>query len=77
MITASDLITAFQGYLAAGDGYIPNASGETWTAEKQAKATSGQIGKRQTAEIVQKYGSQWIGHRVEDCSGAFVQSTAP
>lgn len=65
MITASDLITAFQGYLAAGDGYIPNASGETWTAEKQAKATG---------ETVQKYGPQWIGHRVEDCSGAFVRA---
>ena len=64
MIKASDLITAFQGYLAAGDGYIPNTSGETWTAEKQAKATS---------ETVIKYGSQWIGHRVEDCSGAFVR----
>lgn len=65
MIKASDLITAFQGYLAAGDGYIPNTSGETWTADKQAKATG---------ETVQKYGSQWIGHRVEDCSGAFVRA---
>lgn len=65
MIKASDLITAFQSYLAAGDGYIPNTSGERWTAEKQAKATS---------ETVQKYGSQWIGRRVEDCSGAFVRA---
>jgi hypothetical protein len=65
MIKASDLIAAFQSYLAAGDGYIPNTSGETWTAKKQAKATS---------ETVIKYGSQWIGHRVEDCSGAFVRA---
>ena len=65
MIKASDLITAFHGYLASHDGYIPNTSGETWTAEKQAKATG---------ETVQKYGSQWIGHRVEDCSGAFVRA---
>lgn len=65
MIKVSDLITAFQGYLAAGDGYIPNTSGETWTTDKQAKATG---------ETVQKYGSQWIGHRVEDCSGAFVRA---
>ena len=65
MITAQDLITAFQGYLSAHDGYIPNTSGETWTEEKQAKATY---------ETVQKYGSQWIGHRVEDCSGAFVRA---
>ena len=62
---ASDIISAFQSYYAAHDGYIPNTSGETWTAEKQAKATS---------ETVQKYGSQWIGHRVEDCSGAFVRA---
>ena len=65
MIKASDLIAAFQSYLAAHDGYIPNTSGETWTAEKQAKATS---------ETVIRYGSQWIGHRVEDCSGAFVRA---
>ena len=65
MIKASDLIAAFQGYLTAHDGYIPNTSGETWTAEKQANATG---------ETVQKYGSQWIGHRVEDCSGAFVRA---
>jgi hypothetical protein len=65
MIKASDLITAFQSYLTAHDGYIPNTSGETWTADKQAKATG---------ETVQKYGSQWIGHRVEDCSGAFVRA---
>lgn len=62
---AKDLITAFQGYLAAHDGYIPDTSGETWTAEKQAKATS---------ETVIRYGPQWIGHRVEDCSGAFVRA---
>lgn len=65
MITSKDLVTAFQSYLAAHDGYIPNTSGETWTAEKQAKATS---------ETVIRYGPQWIGHRVEDCSGAFVRA---
>ena len=52
MIKASDLIAAFQGYLAAHDGYIPNTSGETWTAEKQAKATG---------ETVQKYVTTWCG----------------
>lgn len=65
MITPKDLIAAFQSYLTAHDGYIPDTSGETWTAEKQAKATG---------ETVQKYGPQWIGHRVEDCSGAFVRA---
>ena len=65
MIPASALIAAFDGYLAAKDGYIPNTAGELWTAEKQAKAAN---------ETVKKYGSQWIGHRVEDCSGAFVRA---
>lgn len=65
MMTAKELVADFQGYLAARDGYIPNTSGETWTREKQEKATE---------ETVRKYGSQWIGHRVEDCSGAFVRA---
>ena len=64
MMTAQQLIAAFQGYQIA-DGYIPNTSGEVWTAEKQAKAT---------AETVKKYGVRWIGHHVEDCSGAFVRA---
>ena len=64
MMTAQQLIAAFRGYQIA-DGYIPNTSGEVWTAEKQAKAT---------AETVKKYGARWIGHHVEDCSGAFVRA---
>lgn len=63
-MNASDIVSAFQSYLAAHDGYIPGASGERWTAEKQAKSTDAGV---------QKYGAQWIGHRVEDCSGAFVR----
>lgn len=62
---ASEIVAAFQGYLAAHDGYIPNTSGEVWTREKQDKAT---------AQTVKSYGAQWIGHHVEDCSGAFVRA---
>ena len=61
------LVADFQAYLAANDGYIPATSGETWTREKQDRLAA-------TNETVRKYGSQWIGHKVEDCSGAFVRA---
>ena len=64
-MTADQLIRLFHGYLAARDGYIPGASGQLWTREKQQKSD---------VPTVQKYGAQWIGHHVEDCSGAFVRA---
>lgn len=67
MIPANRIIAAFQGYLASHDGYIPAASGEVWTQAKQDK-------KAETDTQVAKYGQQWVGHRVEDCSGAFVRA---
>lgn len=60
---AEEIIAIFSGMLAARWGYIPGTSGEVWTQEKQDKATD---------STVQKHGSQWIGRRVADCSGAFV-----
>lgn len=65
LIPAKDLIHDFQSYYDAGDGYIAGTSGETWTAEKQARATDA---------MAKKYGERWIGHKVEDCSGAFVRA---
>jgi len=65
MIPCRIIIAAFQGYLAAGDGYIPGASGQTWTQTAQDQSTNA---------TVQKYGQRWVGHRVEDCSGAFVRA---
>jgi len=62
MIPASKLIQKFQQALNDKYGYIWGASGDLWTAAKQAKAT-----REQTI----KYGSQWIGHYVVDCSGLF------
>lgn len=67
MIPVEELLSAFQGMCRAGWGYIPATSGEMWTAEKQAK-------KAATSDMARKYGSQWIGHRVADCSGAFVHA---
>lgn len=62
-IPCNTLIGDFQKMLADKWGYIPNTSGEIWTKEKQEKSTN---------STVQKYGAQWIGCHVADCSGAFV-----
>lgn len=62
VIKPGDLIAKFRGFKEAGDGYIWGTAGAMWTSAKQKAAT-----REQTV----KYGAQWIGHRVEDCSGAF------
>lgn len=64
-IPCKSLIGDFQEMYSQGWGYIPNTSGEVWTEEKQKKSTN---------STVQKYGAQWIGHNVADCSGAFVNA---
>ena len=48
-------------------GYIPGSSGQLWTQAAQDK-------KAATDSGVAKHGQQWVGHRVADCSGAFVYS---
>lgn len=63
MIGANKLIAWFQYMYDNGWGYIWGKSGQTWTEAMQAKATN---------EMAVKYGKRWIGHRVTDCSGAFV-----
>lgn len=65
LIPAKEMVDIFQQMLKEKDGYIAGTSGETWTAEKQ----------RNTQDVqAQKYGAKWIGHKVEDCSGAFVRA---
>ena len=44
-------------------GYIWGAYGQIWTEEKQRATTN---------EMAQRYGAQWIGHHVADCSGVMV-----
>lgn len=61
-ISTTDLIAKFQYAIDNKWGYIWGAAGEMWTAAKQAAAT-----REQTV----KYGKQWIGHNVADCSGLF------
>lgn len=67
MIKKIEIISDFQRFYREGRGYIPGTSGETWTREKQDRLA-------QENETVAKYGSQWIGKKVDDCSGAFVDS---
>lgn len=66
-MTSEQMVAEFQGYLAHHDGYIPGTSGELWTQTKQDK-------KAASDPVVAKYGSQWISHHVEDCSGAIVRA---
>ncbi|MBR4334047.1 MAG: peptidoglycan-binding protein [Clostridia bacterium] len=60
MITAMDLVALF--FLAFDQewGYIWGAAGVKWTEAKQAAATR---------ETTVRYGGQWIGRMVADCSG--------
>ena len=67
MISKNEIISDFQRFYKEGRGYIPGTSGETWTKEKQRRLA-------QENETVAKYGSQWIGKKVDDCSGAFVDA---
>ena len=62
MISATDLIAKFRQALQEDWGYIWRTAGRIWTAADQKAAT-----REQTV----KYGEQWIGHRVADCSGLF------
>lgn len=66
-MTPEQMVAEFQSYLAHHDGYIPGTSGELWTQTKQDKKTA-------SDPMVAKYGEQWIGHHVEDCSGAVVRA---
>ena len=70
-IMASALIDQFKSYLADGDGYIWGTAGVKWTEAKQ-KALEQTTDKDRANS--RKYGSQWIGHMVEDCSGAFTRA---
>ena len=62
MISTNDLIAKFQYAIDNQWGYIYGTAGEPWTAVKQKAATR---------EMTVKYGKQWIGHYVADCSGLF------
>ena len=60
-------VNALYGYLdqmlADRWGYIWGTAGVLWTEARQAATDN---------EMAQKYGRQWIGHYVTDCSGVMV-----
>lgn len=60
MVKARDFIAQVQIPLREGWGYIYGTSGILWTKEKQDAATR---------DMTVRYGAQWIGHMVTDCSG--------
>ena len=62
VISTQALIDKFQYAINNKWGYIYGTAGELWTAAKQKAATR---------EMTVKYGKQWIGHYVADCSGLF------
>lgn len=62
MISTNDLISKFRYALENDWGYIWGQAGDVWTQAKQNAATR---------EQTKKYGQQWVGHHVADCSGLF------
>lgn len=65
MLSVSQILSDFQQMLTDHWGYIPGSSGQKWTQAAQDKKAATDTG-------VAKYGQQWVGHTVADCSGAFV-----
>lgn len=68
VISTQALIDKFRQALADDWGYIWGTAGEKWTAAKQAELEKTTDADRANSR---KYGSQWIGHYVADCSGLF------
>ena len=60
MVTAQGLIEKFEYALHDKWGYIWGKYGQLWTEADQQKTTD---------EMAEKYGGQWVGHHVADCSG--------
>ena len=62
-IKALDLVSAVRIPPAEKWGYIGGKRGQVWTQANQNAATR---------EMTVKYGQQWVGRKVADCSGMFV-----
>ena len=60
MVTAKEFVAQVWIPLNEGWGYIYGTWGKMWTEALQQAATR---------EQTKKYGAQWIGHMVTDCSG--------
>lgn len=62
-IKASDLIASVRQAYDERWGYIWGKSGQVWTQAAQDKATR---------DMTRRYGQQWVGRKVADCSGLLV-----
>ena len=60
MITAKAFVEQSRYPIDNGWGYIMGTRGQLWTQANQNATTD---------EMAKKYGQQWVGHRVSDCSG--------
>ena len=67
-IQSDALISLFQTALKDNWGYIWGTAGVEWTKAKQDALNKTTDSDRASSR---KYGSQWIGHMVADCSGLF------
>lgn len=63
-VKPEDLIAHCMRFLNEGWGYIYGASGQIWTQAQQDA-------KSKTDEQIRKYGQQWVGKHVIDCSGVW------
>ena len=70
MIKADALIAKFEEAIADQYGYIYGKTHDWWTADKQRNYEKAYAGDSDR-ELSCKYGSQWVGHYVTDCSGLF------
>lgn len=61
-VNVNDLIAHCMRFYTEGWGYIYGAYGQIWTQAKQDAATD---------EQTRKYGQQWVGKHVIDCSGVW------
>ena len=71
MIEPNDLIDKFKKALAEKWGYIINKAGDIWTQSDQNAAEANYKKGNENLEMTAKYGKQWVGKRVADCSGLF------
>ena len=62
VVNVADLIKHCMRFYEEGWGYIYGAYGQIWTQAAQNRATDEQI---------KKYGQQWVGKHVIDCSGVW------
>lgn len=63
-VKPEDLIAHCMRFLNEGWGYIYGAFGQIWTQAQQDA-------KSKTDEQIRKYGQQWVGKHVIDCSGVW------